>query len=92
MNTPESKGLNKMDDESLDDVAGGYIVYDPSDRMYVLVDDQYGQVKCRYNLLEMAQKDANGRNANGQMTKWAKECNDEVITIEQYEQLFGKKW
>lgn len=90
MDAPESKGLNKIDDDALDGVAGGYIVYDSYNKLYVLVDDKHGEVKCRYNLLEMAQKDANGRNANGQMSTWAKECNDQVITLEEYQQLFGK--
>ncbi len=40
----------------------------------------------------MAKKDANRRNSNGEISKWARECNDQVISIEEYEQLFGKKW
>lgn len=83
MDKPKAKNLSELTDEQIDAISGGYILdlcgmSNPTE--YALVDDKTGDVICYANTLQGLKE-----------TRAARRCSDEIITLDDYQNIFGRK-
>ena len=94
MDNEKLNNMNSLSDDALDAVSGGYILDRGTDIedsfRYVVIDPKTGDSVSYNNDLASAQQMANGA-FNDPWRNFPK-YGDEIITPDQYKEIFGKSW